>query len=613
MASPEKLYRWTWGFKAPPGALWHFVSDTVRFNRDCGFPPFQVRDHARGDPPAEPGVSRLRAVYCGIVAEWEEREFEWVQPVRFSVSRVFTEGPFARMLLSCELSARPGGGTTMVYETRVMTHNLLGALIVSLWIGIRMRRTAERVFRHYDELAFVVPVVPERSLTPLVTGRARQRLASISSKLVSEARQPAPLVERLCDFLSTADNLTASKMRPYALADVWGAGRRETLDLFLHATRAGMLDLSWEERCPYCRGSRLGKANLSAVSSEAHCESCGVDFTADFDQSVELTFAPNPSVRRVPRAEYCMGGPQMTPHIVAQKRLGPKEDLYMATPFPAGRYRVRAPGLEAQHAFRIGSGGSPLVRIELGPGHAHADEPVVAPDGFLKVLNADTARRLAVVERVTWSDQSVTAAVATSRQTFRDLFAKESLRQGERISVGSITIVFTGLKNSTQLYRDIGDAPAFGRVLNHFNAIREAASSEGGAIVKTMGDAAMAVFMDPAAALRAMRKAQGVLSASDRATFPIALMCGIHQGPCLAIGQNDRLDYFGTTVNVSSQLCALSTGADIVISTQVLRDPGVASLLADAGEGLTAKPDAAAPRGAGAPPFEFWRVTGARI
>jgi len=374
-----------------------------------------------------------------------------------------------------------------------------------------------------------------------------------------------------------------------------------------------MLDFSWEVRCPFCRGTRHGKADLSAVSSEAHCDSCGVDFTADFDQSVELTFAPNPSVRRVPRAVYCVGGPQITPHIVAQKRLGPKEDLYMATPFPAGRYRVRAPGLEAQHPFRVASGGSPLIRIELGPGHAQADEPVVAPDGFLKVINTDSAWRLAVVERAAWSDQSVTAAVVTSRQTFRDLFSRENLRPGGRIPVGSIVIAFTGVRNSTKLCRDIGDAAAFSRVLNHFDVIKDAAFSEGGAVVKTMGDAAMAVFMDPAAALRAMAKAQASLSAQDNAAYPLAIKCGIHQGPCLATGQNDRLDYFGTTVNVCQRLCAVSTGADIVISTQVLRDPGVSSMLADASEGLAATPDAETIRRAGDPPIEFWRVTRAGV
>ncbi len=611
MAYAEKSYRWTWDLRSPPGALWHLVADTDRFNRDCGFPPFQVRAPAAGDPPAEPGVRRLRSTYLGIVSEWEEREFEWIQPVRFAVSRVFTKGPFARMILSCDLSARPGGGTTMVYEMSVKPLDPLGAIIATLFVGLRMRRTAERVFRHYDELAFVVPMVPERSASPFVTGGARQRLAAISSKLISEAHQPAPLVGRLSDFVSTADELNASKMRPYALADSWGSGRRETLDLFLHATRAGMLDFSWDVRCPHCRGSKFGKADMSSVSAETHCDSCGVDFTANFDQLVELTFIPNPSVRRVPRLTYCLGGPQVTPHVVAQKRLDPREDLYMAVPFPEGRYRVRARGTDVEHTFVIQVGGSALIRIELGQGHEPAGEPVVAPDGFLKVLNTDPVRRVALVERVAWSDQSVTASAVTSRQTFRDLFAREILRQGERISVGSVAIVFTDLKNSTGLYRDIGDAPAFGRVLSHFDVVRAAAADEGGAVVKTMGDAVMAVFADPAGALRAMRKAQAALSAPEKGRLRLVLKCGIHQGPCLAIGQNDRLDYFGTTVNVCSRLCALSTGADIVVSGPILRDPGVAALLADPAEGLTARRDASELRGIGEFPFEYWRVAAA--
>ena len=199
-----------------------------------------------------------------------------------------------------------------------------------------------------------------------------------------------------------------------------------------------------------------------------------------------------------------------------------------------------------------------------------------------------------MVERVAWSDQAVTAADVTSRQVFRDLFSREILRQGERISVGAITIVFTDLKGSTQLYQEIGDAPAFGRVLMHFDTLKAAVADEGGAVVKTMGDAVMAVFTEPAAALRAMRRAQAALARQDEARAPFALKCSIHQGPCLAINQNERLDYFGTTVNVGARLCALSTGADIVVSGPVLRDPEVAALV---GGAVSARRDAAALRG----------------
>jgi class 3 adenylate cyclase len=610
VAYPGKHYRWTWDFRAPPAALWPQVSDTERFNRDCGFPPFEVRAPEKGGVPAEPGVRRLRSTYLGIIGEWEEREFEWVQPVRFAVSRIFTRGPILEMTLSCELTAAPGGGTTIAYDIRVAPRNLLGALIVPLAIGLRMRRDTERVLRAYDEKALTPQPALEAPPAPRAAAEAPPRLAALSAALISEAGQPAALVDLLCSHVAAADDFSASKMRPYALADAWGTGRRATLDLFLHATRAGMLDFSWEVLCPHCRGSKPGKADLAGVSSEEHCDSCGIDFTVNFDQSVELTFVPNPKVRTVSRLEYCMGGPQITPHVVAQRRLGPGETLFVAVSFPEGRYRLRAQGIAVQQAFRVGRGGSASVRIDLGPGAVPLDEPAVAPDGILSVVNVDSAPRLTVIERVAWSDQSVTAADVTSRQIFRDLFSREILRQGERISVGVITIVFTDLKNSTQLYREIGDAPAFGRVLSHFDVIKAAVAQEEGGIVKTMGDAVMATFTHPAAALRAMRKAQAALMAPVKAGSSLALKCSIHQGPCLAINQNERLDYFGTTVNTGARLCALSTGGDIVVSGNVLRDPEVAALVASPGATLGARHDSASLRGLGGDAFEFWRVTG---
>ncbi|HRG08884.1 MAG TPA: hypothetical protein PLJ08_09925, partial [Cyclobacteriaceae bacterium] len=72
---------------------------------------------------------------------------------------------------------------------------------------------------------------------------------------------------------------------------------------------------------------------------------------------------------------------------------------------------------------------------------------------------------------LTWSDQAATAADVTILQVFRDLFSSEVLRAGEEISVGSMTLMFTDLRNSTKLYRDIGDAPAYGRVREHFEVL----------------------------------------------------------------------------------------------------------------------------------------------
>ena len=59
----------------------------------------------------------------------------------------------------------------------------------------------------------------------------------------------------------------------------------------------------------------------------------------------------------------------------------------------------------------------------------------------------------------------MTAAEVTTLQVFRDLFSTEALRPDEPISVGSLTLVFTDLRDSTRFYREVGDAPAFGSVM----------------------------------------------------------------------------------------------------------------------------------------------------
>ena len=153
MAFAPKIYRWSWQFRSPPESLWPLVSNTDRFNRDCGLPPARARPPVPGEPRTEPGVRRQESSVLGVAVEWEEREFEWVQPVRFGVRRIFTKGPMAELVQSCELAPGPTGGTALVYELRITPGNLLGALILPIAIGSKLRRNAERVLRTYDQAA----------------------------------------------------------------------------------------------------------------------------------------------------------------------------------------------------------------------------------------------------------------------------------------------------------------------------------------------------------------------------------------------------------------------------------------------------------------------------
>ena len=88
-------------------------------------------------------------------------------------------------------------------------------------------------------------------------------------------------------------------------------------------------------------------------------------------------------------------------------------------------------------------------------------------------------------------------------QAFRDLFRSEVIKAQEGIAVRDITLLFTDLKGSTALYDRIGDLNAFALVQQHFDLLQDVVTSHHGAIIKTIGDAVMATFLEPADAVAA--------------------------------------------------------------------------------------------------------------
>lgn len=601
----EVHYRWEWTLQAPPEALWPLVADTNRFNHDAGLPA--VRRRPGEGASLSDGRRRLRFVHLGLTIEWEEEPFEWVRPQRFGVVRRYLNGPIAEIRVLADLSSRPEGGSHLVYQVWAEPRTLTGLLAIPLQIGWVSRRRFASIFRRYDALAVRRDPPLEPAGRPRFAPGGRARLTQAQDALVNQGA-PSELVARLADLIQRADDLALTRIRPYALADAWGTPRRAMLELCLLATRIGLLDFRWDLLCPLCRGAGQSSASLGDIRSQVHCESCHIDFSVNFDHSVELTFQPNPSIRQVERMEFCVGGPQVTPHIVAQQILPPGDQRMLTLPLEEGRYRIRSPQLPGGQFALVAPDGAPEATLRPAAAGWPQEELRLGRMPALRLENATQSRQVIILERLAWSDQAATAADVTVLQRFRDLFAREVLRPGEQISVGSLTIVFTDLRDSTRLYQEIGDATAFGTVLSHFDVLRETIAAEDGALVKTIGDAVMAVFRRPASALRAILHAQRLL-ASPRGTLrPLRLKAGIHAGPCIAITLNERLDYFGSTVNIAARLGGLSSGQEAIISSAVRNDPEVAELLGMAESPYTAEPMEATLKGFGAERFSLWRV-----
>ena len=609
MSFREYHSRWEFDLKSSPDGLWPFVADTNRFNRDTGVPKLEIPTRNKRLPNAR---RKMRFSYFGLPVEWEEQPFEWIRPNRFGVERVYSKGPMARLKAIAELKEKPGGGTHMTYEVRATPRNVLGVVAIPLQVKFVIGPKLRAAIKKYDELVSTQTIETTTDSTSQSTFDL-VRLASLKEKLIADVQSmedPArgvAIANRLADFIEHGDDLAVSKIRAYKLADDWREPRRLVLEVCLRATRTGLLDFQWDLLCPLCRGAKQSQHSLKDIDKDLHCEACQIDFTVNFDRYVELTFTPNPSVRRVDVPHFCVGSPEWTPHVVVQQLLPPGDRRELSLPLESGNYRLRALELQGAQDVTVGHGGKTSAHVTVSSNGWDREALRVDERFSLSLKNDTDAEQLLILERVEWSDQATTAAEVTALQMFRDLFAAEALRPGEQISVGTLTILFTDLKHSTQLYREIGDATAFGRVMNHFDVVRKSIADHDGAVVKTIGDAVMAVFRSAADGLGAMLEVQEALATPPDGSAPLALKAGLNTGPCIAVTLNDRLDYFGSTVNMAARLEGLSSGGDVIISRSVYEDAKVRELIES--NGLSAVEFDMSLKGFDDERFELWRIS----
>src|SRR5690349_16812205 len=602
--------RWEFDLKSSPERLWPFIADTNRFNRDTGVPQIEV---GPADKKLRNARRKIRLGFYGLPVEWEEQPFEWVKPFRFGVERVYSKGPLARLRMRAELKPNSDGGTHLIYEVWSTPRNIPGAVAIPMQLNFVVARRFREYIQKFDNVAFHGAIAETAEPDTSQSSFDLQRLGTLKQKLMADLEttdspeQKLAVAERLADFLEHGDDFGVARIRAYKLADDWHEPRRLVLEVCLRATRVGLLDFQWDLLCPLCRGPQESGQSLKDIHTDVHCETCKIDFTANFDRYVELTFRPNPAVRRLSVSSFCIGSPHWTPHVVAQQLLPAGEKRELVLPLESGAYRLRALELPGSQEVTVSPDGELSADVTLS-GNGWSEEPLHVNEQFtLNLQNETGAEQLLILERLEWSDQATTAAEVTALQMFRDLFASEALRPGEQISVGTLTVLFTDLRNSTQLYRQIGDATAFGHVMSHFDVVRKSIAEHDGAIVKTIGDAVMAVFRSAADGLHAMLEVQQALAEPGDGSMPLQLKAGLHTGPCIAATLHGRRVYCGCAVILAARLEGLSSGADVIISRSVYEDGRVRELI-DSGE-LTAEEFDMSLKGFENERFELWRVS----
>lgn len=578
-------------FDAPASLVWALLGDSNRFDRavGLGFASYRWemidgrREHV------------ARAKQSGLTMEWIEPPYQWIEGRLLDGTRYFTKGPLGSGGMRVEVEPEGAGSIARVTvwgnsphwymwpAKPVVTAQIRRGATRYLDAVTAALRDAARALPPSTPPAEVAALLLETNTDPTARGSSTPTNAVEFDRRAGRLRAlglQGAATERLIAWIRDQPDEDVAQIQPFVRARAWGLDRREVLRTFLHATRAGLVDLAWQINCPVCRVSAAVATSLEGVGRQVHCEACNIRYDVDFARSVEAVFRCNPAVRPVTPSVFCAASPSLRPHVLAQLRIEPGATRRCELPLSTGSLIVRTLGPE--RSAELEAEVAPAsVTVTVAPGRVELEASGRSESGVtaLVLCSQLTEPCHVLVERGAWASDAVLGSAIATLPEFMELFATDAPAAGLELSVGRLVLLFSDLTGSTALYERVGDARAFAIVQEHFRVMAELATAHEGTVVKTMGDAVMATFSrleDATAAALEMVAA----TESAHGELGVGVKLGIHEGPCLAVRANDRLDFFGTTVNLAARLQAQAQASELVMLRDNADHPAVAGLLA---------------------------------
>jgi class 3 adenylate cyclase len=559
-------------FNHPAEKLWSIVSDTPRWGEACGFPKYQATEELQAD-----GTVKVFAEtsIAGINLFWEEPPANWIAGLWFEQLRLFKNSPIVSMATRAKVRDNDPHSNLNI-EVSFVPRNLLGYFLARRMLSAFQGKT-QQLLEVADQL--IRAEKPDLFETDFKLHSSQKDRVEKAKQAINQTRHGHGLTEKLLEYITEKQEVDLWAMRPLALAHRWQVEPRFAIELFLQSVRVGLLESRWDILCPRCRTSKAKTSNISELPEKVHCAACNIDYGANFASNVELSFSPSSWLRPVEYGFYCRSGPGFTPHIKGQCTLDPGESRSLPASLPPGEYRIRT--LEAGNELSFTHNKTALPFIKLLGEQIKLDG--YSPDGQIALCNDGPVQRTIVIEDRSWMAEVLTAERVTTMQAFRDLFSDQVLRPGDEISIRNISFVFTDLVDSAKLFETLGDASAYRLVREHYAILGEIVRKHNGTIVKTVGDGIHAAFLAPDTALLASIDMQQSirLFKNEISSDPVSIRIGINSGSSISVNLNDRLDYYGKTVNLAARLEGQGKAGDITMLRDFVEDPAVAKILRD--------------------------------
>ena len=586
----------TWNLKSRPEQLWPLVSNTDRVNRAVGLPAVQYRT----ERDAVAGLRKFGSFRLGgITVSWEEHPFEWIHNHRMGILREFDGGPMKWFLSMVTLVPDGGGGTTLHHEVRIESRNLVGRMLAKIEADWKGFSKLDKLYRRLDKSLTAsdgdaTPGHPVVGSDPFeeVAGVSADQAARIDRALdrIADAGGDTAASAVLADYVRHAAPQPLSQIRPIALAAAENIDADAMIDAALLAVPAGLLVPRWEIICPTCRVAAAATSRLSQIDPHTGCAACDTEFRSDIATAIELVFRPHPEIRSVDEADYCIGGPEHSPHVVAQVRLAAGESLELPVHLSPGDYAVRSTRGPASMPVRVAENQSrSIVACDVTRLADETEKTRRVRSGRIRVRLSNPGDRVQVVrlERTLSRTDCLTADRVTSLSRFRECFPDQTFSRGNAVSQGPMTLICVSAADIEAFCDRHGESVARDHLLSLHEKIHELAKSGGGAVAKSIDHRLLLAFasVDDAVAVAAglIGLAPTGNSAGSGATPRLTI--DIHRGSTLIATANDRLDYCGPAVRTVLAMAAETENDPppvvLRVTAAVYTDPAIARRYAD--------------------------------
>jgi hypothetical protein len=370
------------------------------------------------------------------------------------------------------------------------------------------------------------------------------------------ARSWSPRVtSRLEALLRSGAEEAVFRVNPVQFGADKGIAEGEAIDLFLHATLVGLMEMDWLVVCPMCSDVVESFRSLRTLHNHFHCTLCQTDYESVLDDHIAVTFTVAPAVRRIRFHDPDSLSAEDYAFVYKATNIGRTADGVPWIEIVKSLMRAMTrlmPGTTAELSFDAVEGvllgfdmesdanfmfevtGEPAaspqrVPVEFASGKCTPAQGRIAPGRVVFEMKsvADRFGAFGVLQFPPGVPQRGMLQLAPflsgnrllMTQTFRDFFRSEVIRASEGVAVRDVALLFTDLKGSTALYERIGDLNAYVQVQRHFERL-------------------------------------------------------------LDVTLNERLDYFGPTVNIAARVEASPAAMKFASPEEVYRAPGVEALLA---------------------------------